>query len=257
MSQNKYLEKIALNRLVSELAKGKVSTEVHELVNKGFIRPAETYSKGMALGNKNIAKQIGMKVHTPRTALDKITAISGGGYATTVRKNGSMHALHVKPEQSMFSRDNHHGMIRHELFEGHDVKRVINDAKRITSIKPEHHAEIKAFMGDDFNLKHINNRKIVKPDVFTNKGNIIGMHVTPRVLTRESEMVRKNPHLGDFKDLRGMTGEDSLVHRITGKRYGMDKMTSKDHAKAFASSSKAAPHPDKTIADNTFGHHEV
>jgi hypothetical protein len=257
MSQNKYLEKIALNRLVSELAKGNVSTGVEKLVSKGFIRPAATYNKGMALGNKNIAKQIGMKVHTPRTALDRISSNAGGGYASVIRKNGEVHALHVKPSQSMFGQDSHHGLIRHELFEGHDIKRVLNNPKRVSEIKPEHYAEVKAFMGDDYNHKHVTNRRIIKPDVFTNNGQITGMHVTPRVLTRESEMVRKNPHLGEFKDLRNMTGEDRIVHKITGKRYGMDKMTTRDHAKAFASSNKVSPHPEKQLADMTHGHHEV
>lgn len=41
-------------------------------------------------------------------------------------------------------------------------------------------------------------------------------------------MVRKNPYLTKIRDLREATGEAGLVHKITGKRFGQDRLTAKD-----------------------------
>lgn len=103
-------------------------------------------------------------------------------------------------------------MIRHELFEA-------MESHAFKKANPSHTGGLPA--------------KVFAKEIEPGRVQSKGLHLSPRVLSRESEMVRKNPHLARrFHSIRGSSGESAIMKRITGKRYGMDKMTARDHLRA-------------------------
>lgn len=232
--ENKYLEKIALRRIVSEFAKGTISTPLTSLVGKGFIKPEEKYLKGMIQGNSNISKQIGVKSIPAKTDFAKKMSAMGGGHVTYMDKNRNIRVRHQAYKNDDIGRE---AFKRHEYFEVMDMKQAIKNPQRQNIVSKENADHIIKFFGNKHIGKNVANFKTPKPDLFLNNGQLVGSHMSPRVLTRESEMVRRNPHLVQgMSKMRGFTGENKFIEKITGKRYGQDKMTSKDHRKAFAMS---------------------
>lgn len=232
--QNKYLEKAALRRAITELAKGTISKPLSTLSRMGVIKPADIYAKGMARGNANIVKSFGAEIRHPRNSAERILTDLGGGYSTSIGHTGTTATVFHKHNKylTMASTPNgHHGMIRHELFEASDGKRVFNHADRQVSSEAAAGAkEALTFAGAK--PKHIDNHfskhRLLKPDVFTTNNEIVGSHLSPQVLARESEMVRKNPYLAKLREHRNTSGEADTIKRITGKEFGREKMTGTD-----------------------------
>lgn len=250
---NKYLEKIAtfekaaLRRAVAEFAKGNISKSLEQLYSKGVIKSPKVYAEGMRRGNDVLAKHTNSIITKarPGTILSSV-ADNGGGYSNVGKKGGGSHIIISRTPNSSLVQDSyksilHQGNIRHELFESMDLNHFRKDPLRKINIDRKKQYKDLAEYGVD--NKVLDKVKKLHNNVDEYKGTflkhpqhgIIGNHQSPRVLTRESEMVRKNPYLNDsiLRGLRDDTGESHLIKRITGKRYGMDKMTSKDHAKAL------------------------
>lgn len=236
---NKYLEKIAANRLVQEIAKGTVKMPLKALVAKGALRGPGVYSKGMQRGNTAIAKKLGVDISKDSAEGLHGLASAGGGYASinTVKKGPV--ALHGGLKNNFLKEvgahpvNHHQAAIRHELFEVKDMKALSTSRRRRYSDADMNMMRMKTPLSHAHMIDKV---RPMKPDVFASKGKLVGQHMTPRVLTQESEMIRKNPYLGGMRRVRSETGEDKLITSLTGKRFGVDKMTGKDHAKAFKSS---------------------
>jgi hypothetical protein len=241
---NRYLEKIALTRAVKEFAKGRITSTAEDLITKGVFRSDKTYAKGMQVGNEVLAKKLGAHIQRARGDAQKAVTGQMGGYGTMPSSKGDVifHDKHVMGLEN----SNHQGMIRHELFESMEAKEKRKLGNQSLHINRE---EQKAgitdgtrFLDGTRDIKTSNklirltgHMEGMKPTVFQKDDNLVGMHFSPRVLTRESEMVRKNPHTqGLFKHIRGpgITSESTLIKRITGKSYGSDKMTGKDFHRA-------------------------
>lgn len=257
---NQYLEKIALRRVISEIAKGNVTMPVKELAEKGFIKSRGTYAKGMAEGNKAIASRIpGVTVNRARSTSEKTISSMGGGFSTHPRSDGSSKVLYqgggAQAHPALGTEDTKDvtssAMIRHELFEAQDIHKLhrqnrLNFTNR-RAISQEYLSGLKnqgapAEAIHDGRVALVNamrSSKVANVSNFKNEyGQIVGRHATPRVLSQESEMIRKNPYLSKLKDYRVSSGEASITHDITGRRFGMDKMTGKHHERAF----NANPH---------------
>lgn len=225
---NKYLVKVALSRLVKEIANGNVKRPLKELARKGFIRNQKVYASGMKTGNTRLAEKYNIKITAPRNEYHKfiMEEQKEAPYASMVNPDFSGIIVHGKKSNPLVKNDanSHHGSMRHEIYEHMDVQHLSKDR-----------ANIRKDLFGNLLLPHV--------DIIDNKAKmLVGDHHSPRVLTRESEMVRKNPYLRKtFINLRKGSGEDELVHRLTGKIYGQDPMTNADHKKAFNSS------PDEKI----------
>jgi hypothetical protein len=254
---NKYLEKIALRRIISEIAKGTVKTPLKDLASKGFVKLEKVYSKGMAEGNRNIAKNINAHIGTARsnTPVRKLLSDMGGGYAGFLDKKNKVQVIRKALPRNK-QNNIHQGFTRHELFEGMDMRAVSGNNARVTP-KPlkgtdqYNTAVTLASMeipgGKRAAVKLIDDVRTPKPDVFLSGDNMVGAHMTPRVLTRESEMARKNPYLKKITEIRNLTGEASYVKKLTGKKFGVDKMNSKDHARAFNESKRLNVYQSGTL----------
>ena len=243
--ENKYLEKIALRRVISEIAKG-LSTPLETLVSKGFVKGESAYNKGMKLGNRNIAKKLGVTISKGNSKGENVISNSGGGYITMNRGGDTRIIANPKPLYLSRQSPVHQGFVRHELFEAGVAKnpnsKTLSGNRSILSNAYSHiPEEVKNSIGEHeiakekyHVLRGMTDAPIHgDPVVIKNKaGGIVGQHLSPQVLTQESEMVRKNPYLSRLKSMRSITGEDNLVQQATGKKYGVDKMTGKDHAKA-------------------------
>ncbi len=258
---NKYLEKIALHekealrRIVSEIAKGTVTTPLKELVGKGFVKSRAAYAKGMNEGNKAIlSKMTGVQVYRPKTPSDKALSAQGGGFATVNRHSGRIDVMHEGKKSIahyiLGTRNTHDvytpAMIRHELFEARDMQHLSKEGLRPSGRRSSILNSVSdAMRGYKVPESAVREQRValthalrhVKPVAFgsfrNQHGAPVGAHATPRVLSQESEMVRKNPYLSHLRETRESLGEASIVKDITGKRFGIDKMTGKDHRKAF------------------------
>jgi hypothetical protein len=242
---NKYLEKIAefekigLRRIIGELAKGNVSMKLEELVRKGFVKPQKVYAAGMRKGNDVLAKKTNSIIRNPTSEYDKAVSSSGGGYAMNAKQYGGNRISFDKNFPISSNKVEHQGFLRHELFEAMEA----NSKRGISSnrVRKKIDTSPKALIGYGYSprssekiSKTLSKNISLKPTLFHSEMNgakvLTGAHLSPRVLTRESEMVRTNPHLSNkFKDIRDTTGESRIVEKITGKKYGVDKMTGKDH----------------------------
>mgnify|MGYP002344774027 FL=1 len=252
MDMNRYLqkvastvqmEKVALRRAVAEFAKGKISMKIEEMVRRGVVKSPNTYAKGMRKGNDNIAKQVGGKIMRARGDAPKLLAERAGGYvAIPDRKHGATIITDKKNSVMFPTKGAHQSFIRHELFETMDANakrsKISNHYKNL----PNTYGAFRDAGADhrlaDKTQKLVQHHGSIKPSKFAakidDKEIPVGTHYSPRVLTRESEMARKNPHVQHIlQRVRQGSGEARMIQRITGKQYGVDKMTSKDHRKAF------------------------
>jgi hypothetical protein len=94
---NKYLEKIALTRLVKRIATVTVMEPLESLVSKGVLRSESRYAEGLAKGNDLINKRTGSEIHRvhPDSFPGKAT-IHSGGYSTSATKDGKIQIYHTK-----------------------------------------------------------------------------------------------------------------------------------------------------------------
>lgn len=252
---NKYLEKVALRRIISEIAKGNVTTPIKTLAQQGFIKSKGVYAKGMNEGNKSIASSIpNLQTSRARTTADLQRTAQGGGFVTLMKPGGGIQTMHSGRRADIHNLPGSENMRdvgtpafnRHELFEAADARAL--EAKhalptvRRSNITKAYVGGLKSQGLPDADIKEgrqqvlgfMKNLKVALPSMFKDSGgNVVGAHLSPRVLSRESEMIRKNPYLKHLRDHRESSGEASIIGGITGKRFGVDKMTGKDHHRAF------------------------
>lgn len=230
---NKYLEKIALRRIVSEIAKGNVTRPLRQLVRDGFVKSEKAYAQGMARGNSNLAKETGAIVRKPKNTNERMLSSVGGGYVTVADKKAPL-VIHNRKVANTDA-NHHEGFIRHELFEAKDVKDLPTRGVHKLS-REEKQGLVSAtsnIIGEGPAKRLLRRTGYRRPDVFADISHgVSGSHMSPRVLARESNMVRENPHLQGMKDFRHVSGEAEYVTHVTGKRYGEQKMTGKDLEKA-------------------------
>lgn len=105
---NRYLEKIALTRVVKELAKGtlgeygsaKAMKSVHDLMQAGAIRSPKVYTQGMRVGNQEIAKKTGQFINKarPGTARGVLAQAGGGAASSTQQVRGKNTPIAIIPQ---------------------------------------------------------------------------------------------------------------------------------------------------------------
>ena len=76
--------------------------------------------------------------------------------------------------------------------------------------------------------------KIKMTGVFKDLNTQTGAHSNLGILASESNLPAKTPHVGGhgmMLDARANSGESSILEHLTGKRYGRDRFTKRDHRK--------------------------
>lgn len=222
---------------------------LEQLAAKGFVKSKKVYTAGMRKGNDNIANQVGAVIQRPKSEGQRMMASSGGGCVTLPNKDhGSIIMAEGKTLGS--TKLEHQAMIRHELFETMEANRMRKDPSNSfhtdihkiltdysTSLPPLDRIPDKTVDQFSRTLDHsLRLKPILNMD---SSGGVIGSHFSNRVLTRESEIIRKNPYLSHVNTRDSLLarhrsrGEDKIITRLTGKRFGEHKMTSRDHNKAL------------------------
>lgn len=271
IQMNVYLEKVALTRLVKELAKKPASrSTLSSLFDKGVIRSPGQYAEGMRKGNNSLAQKVNATISTskPETLFSEVTA-SSGGYATVANSKGTSNIYHDR-EQSAFStgegpfknRESHQKQfdelmhqagIRHEVFEARAVKDSLAKGEGLNLHQRGPRKEALKEYSDmsntpektksqwDRSMNHLAFPKIQAQLHNNSSGQLVGSHMNLSVLGRESELIRKNPYLhrSPLATVRSFTGENKYIQHLTGKKYGADKITGKDISKLTK-----APHSD-------------
>lgn len=232
------MEKVALQRLVKELAKGTVKTPLDTLVQKAGLRSANTYAAGMKKGNKYLQKLQGTPITVPKpgTFQQHLTEDAGGGLALPNPEKNRIDVLLNRKISRLAGKNERELVARHELFEAGEVKKHMKTGP-IKAMRQPKVDRLPAVLTDKFLSTHdrfATKRSVVRPQVFRKDNEVIGVHMNPSILTRESNVVRSNPYLHNSVLIkhRVSDGEGQLVQHITGKKYGVDKMTGKDHARA-------------------------
>jgi hypothetical protein len=215
MSENKYLEKIASTRLIRELGKGIIPLTKdlkNSLVRSGAMRSGQTYIKGMDTGTENIAKKHGIPLHRIDDSHPMAGAVINMGGAATKAVGGKHPTvfIHEKGLNKAFNPFEQKVIHRHELNEAigmkHDLVRH-GTAEKLVMVQPSLH----------------------------NNGAPYGQHNNLGVLARESNDIRKLPHLHPLsnnnkllRQVRKDSGEQDTLAGIVGKRYGEQGFTHKD-----------------------------
>lgn len=229
---NIYLEKIALSRLVKEMAKGNISKPVSDLAKSGFIRSSRTYEKGMIEGNKNLAEKhnVGFQKTVPGTVNDNI-ATKGGGYAMIPTPSVDKNIVLIGSLRDKSNKLINQGAIRHEIFEAREMNRLkgtsVPHVQAIPSLPKEVLEPALKNMNPGYReafMKRAPREDLPRTEAGTS-------HLSQRVLMSESNMVRANPYLNHISKLRSLSGETDKLRNITGKEYGRDKMVSSDFKK--------------------------
>lgn len=251
---NKYLEKIAeiekiaLNRLTKHIIENRHAfgkEELEGLYRKGALRSPLQIMRGQKDWDK---EQLGkLKIRHERltgAVKDRFESAYGGGAAAgaylPARKSivGNIKGPTRSHETAEAVEYNDSGMRRFAAQRNRRLNRP--DLRRKAKELELNDPEIKSMIPESVELmgKHFPGSAPI-----TQGGLLMGMHNNLAVLGRESNFLRTNPysHVTPMKHpqvpkdfgltlpkLRGMTGEDRLVGRVTGKRFGVDKMTNKD-----------------------------
>lgn len=216
---NKYLEKIALTRLVKEIAKGAVKAPVESLVQKGALRSMETYTSGINKGTEALAKRFNATIREPANGAELGQVIQFGNAATYAHPNGKIDIVHSKPNSFIrkfvspihsvkggerINEFNHAIALRHEVYEAQAAREAQKAGEPL---------EVNRFVDSS--------------------GVLRGAHLSPTVLAREGNLLRATPHAGagKMKGNRVDSGEAAILNRITGKVSGRDKFMGKDMKK--------------------------
>ena len=240
MSENKYLEKIALNRTVKNLIEGKLGEASKKLIfNSGVLRSERTYAKGIREGNRYLSKIHGVVHSAAGGGFDKphLTAVAalGGGASSIPLKDGRVLSTHLKtiPHTTPSFKEN---LIRHEIHEGREVRKLKTLGRPEMSEKtvagPIDAAKEIAYSEES--RKKLDSLKksigtMPKPTLIVGPDSgLRGSHASLAVLGRESNDLRVNPYSHQLKDIRQSTGEAGLISRITNKRFGVDRLSNKD-----------------------------
>ena len=227
---NKYLIKIAGNRLIKEIMKAPGKFDVKGLTEKGFVRGMDQYAEGLGKGNASLAKQHGtsIKIVDHNSPMQqKVELLQSGGYrfssgffgkGVEARNHDTFRSRALSPLHRAFEGDAHNNLthqmgVRHEVHEARDAKELMPRGM---------------FGGENPNHKNVG--------YMARDGKLVGNHMSPGVLMRESNDYRHIPH--DPKDIfskfRRESGEANTLHRLSGKEYGKDVFTNKDIRKAQA-----------------------
>jgi hypothetical protein len=206
---NKYLEKIALTRLVKEIAKGGVTKDLSELASKGFIRPESKYLYGTNRGflNRVLRKGILVKDHPIQEGI--ATVISADNRPVIVQNSKFLSNFHERDRQAF---------LLHEL---HEAEAILKDKAPSNIVPP-------------FSFGGVKTNRSPTTILILNKGEVTGKHKSLTVLGKESNDMATNPYLRRLSKLnliRQDTGEKALVSAIVGKRYGSGVMKGKELAK--------------------------
>lgn len=253
---NKYLTKIAglekesANKVMNDFAAGKLKQGLAELTNLGKIRSEATYLNGMKRGNAALAKKHNITIMEATNPIDIHMVQQHNGYTNGYAPNGSKVVLHHRESMRMPSHAfsatgrpvtdmEHEAMIRHEIFELKDLDHKVRSVG--TRGKDSGYLDVPNPSEDLKWTRFVRDKRFLQP------GGLMSQHQSPRVLTRESNMVRENPYLLGVKKLRHNTREDQLVQRLTGSRYGMDKIHNSSHRKAYYAK------PDNIYTDPNLG----
>jgi len=256
---NKYLEKIALRRIVKELVAGNLSQSAHSLARQGWIKRPSVYAKGMERGNQELARKRNAIIRGPVGKLEILSAQHGGAISR-VDKSGRGHAIFDKnilnpgPRKMLGNPNRSQMTVRHELHEVPSIRKQIDkgnvvsqdymDKGRAETVKMFGERRTSAFL-DNYQMNkgvaHGKSERIQpswdgtpSPEGKTRSFTQTGSHASSTVLARESNDVRTNPFLGKFKDLRNYSGEAQYLKGVTGKTYGKDRFTNKDYKKLDA-----------------------
>lgn len=219
---NKYLEKIAVSRLVKEISLGKVTKSLSDLVSSGILRPEKTYVKGMKAGNKILADKINAKISKPRGLAAEALAKRGGGY--TILPNNKTDSLIIQQFGLPFlgRKSAIHQMgIRHEIYEGRELRKRMGstDTYNLRDLIKAHQAKT-ADVGNKYHASEILRGMPAKDIPKLPPGKT---HLHDRVLLSESIDVSKNPYLGLLRKIREGNLDAKTVSDITGRPYGQHK----------------------------------
>lgn len=254
---NRYLEKIALRRVVSELAKGNITKMVggnpgtygqiaRSLQEAGAIKSPKVYAEGGKRGIKNVLKELGPKIWVTKGKKGSLREYVGTNMTPTHKgvninmppsKSGLSANLsgfrNAKAQRIMEDNDG----IFHEAFEAMAARKAIqkgdinyaathpfskglrmNNLAESTPVRP---TKIKRYVDSMSIMPHLRG-------AIVNRGESVGSHASLGVLGRESELIRKNPYKSITGIFRDHSGEADYVSKVVGKRFGIDKFTGKD-----------------------------
>lgn len=256
---NIYLEKIAATRLAKELAEGNVSVDPLVLAKRKFLRNPEAYEKGMKKGTSNILDSVNADVSKPNpsSGVGEHLTPGSGGYFTSTGKDGKIHVLNAREHSSVhglnpksgepYSRQLdglvHQQNIRHESHEAQAIRRALTEGGKVDPQKTIDYLNHVDMYQDRYNVdpkklnpirRFLKAMQIIVPSAIIHKnGEKVGAHQDLVVLARESNSNRLNPYLKHIglTPIRKATGEAALIEKITGKRFGVDKMTKTDFRK--------------------------
>lgn len=209
------MEKQALRRIVSELAKGLVKTPLENLAAKGFIKSEKTYAKGMRLGNAALSKlhkaPISANIKSNSGHLRMISQSSGGAFTIPHISGPKI----FKSENQINASSGHLSRsgkdlntslgIRHELHESSYVNKV-KDAKKFANSKEEARHQLTGLGLNEENIK--NNHLEALPRIRANS-----LDVKPTVISNQRFMKMKDDTI--FKVL-GMNKDHLSVDQAKG-----------------------------------------
>ena len=213
-------------------------------------------------------------------------ASSGGGYATLATKEGKSHIMHVDRKASDIARNAnlwsglqegivgavtkknkpikgfsrqeselaHQAFIRHEIYEGMAINKMhpkgvgMDEQKRLDMIHAVRSETPHKLTPALTRLSEYAGVPKSTGKLDHSKWGPVGNHASLSVLARESNMIRENPYLHKsiMKDHRDASGEAGFISKMTGKKYGADKITAKGFKKL-----------DQTVQDPVTGMHRV
>lgn len=255
---NKYLEKVALTRLVKEIARGSVSATPASLLERGMLRSPSTYSRGARVANDKLQAKLGVNVNKAgKKGMTSIVAPQAGGYASIPRKGENPNIIFGKSsplvqdinigaanrEHSRALREmQHQAGISHELFEADAIKRrsmqePVKDRHSRSLVNYEatsRYLPLAGFSAKDTyhvlrGVKDMDAPRLGAELYHSNYGKV-GGHMSLDVLGRESNLIRSNPYMAksNLATFRAQSGEADYLHKITGKKYGVDRFYGKD-----------------------------
>lgn len=264
ISNNKYLEKIAsfektaLTRLVKEMIKRKGAglpvseAEFHELARRGASRSMLQYAKGVSKRDNKFMKHLGvtsikngpistlMNEYAIKPTEKELVSIMPGiaGHSHRASSNYDMINRTIDSAKTKTK-----GLIRsHEVHEATEASKIgaqkISDDiwsrtpreikhRLFNNINPANPDPLQGEFAKRYKEKIIKGIKHPSPSLTDGQG-----HLSWAVLGRESNDFRTNPFAktlsSGMSEARTQFGEAGKVNDITGKRFGVDKMTNKD-----------------------------
>lgn len=220
---NRYLEKIAVTKLVKEIANGGVTLTnslKDVLVGKGVLRSGSRYLSGLSEGTEALSKKHGVPVTYINDFHEYTAHVKDHGGAAAVlhpdETGKSIPQIFIHEESlAHMSPFEKHVIVRHEINEARGAQKDLAKGRPLTQVR-------------------------IQNDVEGNSGKS-GVHNNLAILGRESTDVSNIPYmrLGNInsRDLlthRTSSGETDTLKGITGKAYGT-RYNGSDLAKLNAS----------------------